>query len=273
MLFRSITERGSVSGSINGHGSDDVLNVALSSYAGGVTFNGGVGNNTVNLTGGNSTYNGIYMATLADAGRFVYEDNGAEYVVNYTGADIVSDTATANSLTVYGMDRNNALTLTNDTFIVAVAEGLSETVTYDNKNSLILGQTETDVVTVEGVSANTQNITLTAQTLNINAELDLKGSLTLRGGAVNADSHLITAKDLIFDNVTSAGTLNGPVQTSIENLSIMGSGPVYINEENALNLIKLETSELVNVQAVGEISGSNLVSVADLVLISTDYNI
>ena len=269
----NITERGSVSGSINGHGSDDVLNVALSSYAGGVTFNGGVGNNTVNLTGGNSTYNGIYMATLADAGRFVYEDNGAEYVVNYTGADIVSDTATANSLTVYGMDRNNALTLTNDTFIVAVAEGLSETVTYDNKNSLILGQTETDVVTVEGVSANTQNITLTAQTLNINAELDLKGSLTLRGGAVNADSHLITAKDLIFDNVTSAGTLNGPVQTSIENLSIMGSGPVYINEENALNLIKLETSELVNVQAVGEISGSNLVSVADLVLISTDYNI
>jgi hypothetical protein len=243
---------------IQGNDNTDTLNITLTgTEVGGITFDGGLNNDTVNLDGGNAGYAGVYTPdALVGHDQLAYTNAGNTYTVNYQNTESIQDNLIANSLTVNGTALDDSISLgTDDTPTFRV--NINPLVNFENKQTLIVnGLAGTDVVDTLGTfDLGSGNLHLIAETIN------------------NTANALITANAFILDGVSSAGAGNR-LLTNVTDLGLTGvSGAVRISEQDQINISQLDTTGPFDLSADQTISSAGLNTSADLTLASSNGDI
>jgi filamentous hemagglutinin family protein len=257
----NITGDGSLTGEINAGNGVNSLNVTMSPtrQPGQVYYIGGTGSDTVTINGTASTvaYNPAFITLNGNTyDRLTYTNAvPSNFFVNYTSASVESvfDQVTANTLAINGTNGSDTVSLGNGTFSV----NSSRLVTYTNKSNLI----------VDGGLGALNWIDLT-DNIAIANSITLKNAATLTQMA----SRTLTAADLVLDSIN---VLPNPLNTTIAGLSVTNSGPVSINETDALQLNQINTTGSLNVVATGNITDSNTAqrNISGALTLSTTGNI
>lgn len=251
-----VTGAGQVDGLVTSGAGNNELTFTLNGGNNGVfNYNGSAGTDTVIINGGVSgpgIYSASFNPNVATYDRFRYENGANTYDVNLLGANTITDNTTAN-LTINGSTADDIINLTNTTYSVNTAVNQID-VNYFNKRD----------ITVSGSQVNND-------TININGAINLgTNNLVLSGANLNASGPQITANSLTLNSVRS---VDGPINTTIGQLSVNSSGAVSIAQTGALNLVGLSTVNSVAVTASGDINGNNLVSNAALSLNAGGANV
>ena len=232
---------------INAGAGDDLLNVNLSGTENGIIVFDGDAHNTgdiVNFIGGSAGYAGSFNSDVTGANddQFVYTNAANTFSVTYNYTELVQDDLIANTLTVNGTAANDSIDLDNQMFTVNGARAVN----YNsaNKNNLTInGQASDDVINILGDLSITNSLTLLAETVD------------------NSLASTITTDELVISNVTNAGTSANRLLTNIDNLSVLSSGSVYVQDNNFINISQLNNTSLLDVRTTGDISdGSALIS-------------
>jgi hypothetical protein len=180
-----------------------------------------------------------FVANLSDYfDQLAYSSNNASLVVNYYGVGTVTDEIGVNSLTIHGTGQGTLIQLGANSF--TVSNSLSGTVDYaegSKQNITVLADSGVGVA-VTGAVHLPGNLSITANNLT---------------GNVGAG---ITAGALILDSVGAVGSGTAPIATNVGELSVVNSGPVYIDEQNNLALVQVDSTGLVDINADGTVSSN-----------------
>lgn len=254
----TIDQGGAFSGTIIGGAGADTVDLTLTGVEQGtLTYEAGGNNNDAividgdnsGLVGDGNGYSGVYAINADGTEGFSYTNQSNLYKIEYSGVESVTDNLTASALTINGGYANDTITLNADNFHLLANVGLltqhnATPVFYSNKNSLFvdaLGGTA-DSIRLEGAQDFTNG------TLSLKAE-NLTSSL--------AAYPLITANELSLDSITNTGTSTGKkLNTSINHLSVVNTGNLYVEEQNGINIADLDTTGLLDIDALnGNITG------------------
>jgi filamentous hemagglutinin family protein len=246
-----VTGDGSISGLISGGVGPDTLSIDLTgrtSSTGQINFDGGdepgAPGDRITVTGPAGIYNETFranqfVANLSDYfDQLAYSSNNASLVVNYYGVGTVTDEIGVNSLTIHGTGQGTLIQLGANSF--TVSNSLSGTVDYaegSKQNITVLADSGVGVA-VTGAVHLPGNLSITANNLT---------------GNVGAG---ITAGALILDSVGAVGSGTAPIATNVGELSVVNSGPVYIDEQNNLALVQVDSTGLVDINADGTVSSN-----------------
>ena len=225
---------GEIVGEIDGADGDDTLNVTLTgSEQGEINFIGG-GENTgdrINISGGSESYTTTYAINNNDHAQLDYlnNDNGNTFTLRYQGSEEINDTLVAQSLVIAGSANDDAILLATNSFSVNNLAAVS----YANKNALVVnGGGGSDSIDVAGaINMPGKNVFLSAETLS------------------NTSDGLINASNLYLEDVDTAGSDTARINTNIENLHIINSSNVYIDELNGINIAELDQADNIYISA------------------------
>jgi len=230
----AIQDGAQVAGTISGDAGDDLLTVDfLGGYARALTFNGGTGNDDIQLTGGGAGATGIYnVGPTPDAGELITMLGGTQ-TVDFTGLEPIEDLQVLDSLTINATAGNNTINV-----IDAPTAGQTE-VNFNGAFELIRFQDNTDVVINAGggndiVNLNNPNPATGLMTLTVNGDagndtvnaLVSSPSITVN---VNGDAD---NDAVVFSNgVSISGVVDGGAGTDTLNAAAF-STPVTVTLQN-----------------------------------------
>ncbi|MEM9103795.1 MAG: hypothetical protein AAGB12_15910, partial [Pseudomonadota bacterium] len=224
---------GTLMGSIHGgEGNDSLLTTLVSN--GQLNFIGGAGDDSLQLTGGDTTINASYINNVDGFDVLSYTDGDViNGLVNYSGVESISDQVIAQNFTILGSNAVDIIQL-GDGFI---AVNDAARVNFSNKANLILDGDVED-------------------TFNLATDLDLGiGSLTINNAFLtNTSDSLLTAESLLI-NGAGVGTAANRLNTRIDVLAMNNVlNDVYLNETDALQLDNINTGSIVDLIAGGEVT-------------------
>ncbi|MDH5408633.1 MAG: hypothetical protein OEY00_08495, partial [Gammaproteobacteria bacterium] len=260
-----------VSGTVNGNENDDELNVNIAGLSGVNTliFDGGIGNNNVNFTGGDSSYDGSFTADVI-VGPFFYDQisynqGGNTFNVQYRQVVDALDDVIATDFSINGSAANDLIELNSGT-----AANLGSRVLPLDRNGFIFGggtQVYFSGKTNMAVNGNGG----TNDTIELTQDIDLgAGNLILNAEIIDVTNDVvdyqIAANHLELNGVQSIINLanDGQLQTSVNTLGVANSGDVRINETDNISITSLSNTGLVEINAGGAITGSDLSHAAAL---------
>ena len=223
---------GEMVGQIDGAGEDDTLNVTLTgSEQGQINFIGGGHNvgDRINISGGLESYTTTYSININNNAQLDYENNGNNFQITYQSSEQISDLSQAKSLNIAGGVSKDEISLGENSFSVNNLAAVS----YANKNELIVnGGGGSDSIDVAGaIDMAGRNVVLSAETLS------------------NTSDGLINASNLYLEAIDTAGSDTARIDTNIENLHIINSSNVYIDELNGINIAELDQADNIYVFA------------------------
>jgi len=249
-IFR-VNGNGSVSGSVNGNGGNDTLDIDLNaasrSLSGQINFEGGLDDDMITITGTpatyTETYNPAYASGMGTYDQLAYDNgSGVTFDVNYQQTETVHDNIQTTNLTINSSGNADVISLGDNTF-----------------------GTATDAVNVNYIAGSKNNMSLLA--LN-GSDVNLTGSVTMLGDLritadeiTQGDSTTVTANSLTLDNVNQAGTSDDRLNTNVNALTVSNhSGAVFLDEQNGITLTEISsTAGNIDIAAAGSI-----ISTADL---------
>jgi hypothetical protein len=251
----NVTGNGSISGLISGGDGADTLSLDLAgrtSSTGQINFDGGGDpNDMITITGPAGVYNETYRVnqSVADLGSFdqlAYTSAASAMNLNYRGVDSVSDDVQANILTLLSTSALNTIQLGANTFAATNStSGAGVSYAADSK----------------------RNITVTAPYVELIDDIALPDTGTLTVAAAtqfNPGDWTIAGDSLVLQNVGAiVSSPTGRLNTDVNRLQVLNSGPVYIQEMDDLTLAGLDTSSLLDITAGGSIvsnSSASLIS-------------
>ncbi len=256
----TVSDNGSVSGSINGNGGDDRLNIRLAASRpalGQINFTGGANSNTggdvITITGEGEP--GDYTETWNPAstiGMNIYDqliyDNGSgvTFAVNYRETETVNNNIQTTSLTINSVANNDVIELGNNAFGSANSAN-------------------------EGVMVNYQpgskpDITVLAQDneVNIVSNVSIANNLTITASTITQDtaSSILIADRLTLDNINQTEAAENRLRTNVDELTVINNnGSVFIDEQNDIVLAGIsDTSGNINIRT----AEGSITSTADL---------
>ncbi|HTF84004.1 MAG TPA: hypothetical protein VL987_05425 [Cellvibrio sp.] len=227
---------GTVQGGIFGDTGEDTLTATIGAGAvGGINFVGGDGVDQLIVTGGNESYNALHNTTDV-GGELIYTDAaGNNYTVSFEQVGQINDNLRAALLMVNGTSADDIFTLTNNRYRL---NGLTE-INYTNKNNLTIAASSADQINIEGA-------------------VNVANALTLRNARVTANaSGLINANSLRLDGTAQVGSADNRLITNVNSLFVTAAnGGVYLQENNALDVAELSSSNLVDLRLGGNLTSS-----------------
>ncbi len=234
---------GSVTGSIDAAGGDDIINVSLSSgLNGGVNLLGGAGDNDVlTLTGGGANFQVDYSPDVNGSGLLEYsEPQTTSYLVRYNTTETVNDNVIASQITLNGSSSAENIVLGNNQVNVAAYE----TLVFENKRNVVVNGSADDVILIDGA-------------------VDAPESITLRNASVaaNDSSAVLVSQAIVLDSTGAVATEGNPLRMDTRELTISsGSNDIHVYNGRALEIAGLSTSARVNVEAQGSVTSTAALS-------------
>lgn len=228
-----VTANGAITGVASGGRGDDIVTITLSGAENGsFTFDGGDGSDTdtINIIGGNANYAEQYDSDVGGFEQLSYAQAGNNYVVAYTQAEIINDSATADTLTINGTAANDTINFDGAAPAGAFTVNAATQVNYSNKTNLAIdGLAGTDAVT-------------------------------------NSPRTAVSADTLSFNNVDTIGTSAQRFNTNVNTLSLNGvTGETFITETNGsgngIDIAELATTGLFDLL----VTTGDITDVGDLV--------
>lgn len=244
---RFITESGNAFTTLSGGGGNDVLSVQVNSAANNLqsSFDGGEGDDRIEFHGAGSGFVADYRGSVpveesgppnalpaTMAFTEVSEGQNVEQSWTYLNSERVLQRA------LVDQTRINA-TSAEDQFVLDVSELGNTRVSVNaqaplefdaNNQSLLLAANAADQVTLAG-------------------QVQLNGELIMQNGRVFAeDDTRLRVGSLLLDGVGLFGSAEAPIRTDIATLRLNNiASPVYLREENGLNLGAIDTRALLTV--------------------------
>ena len=213
-----------ISGGISGGVGDDDLQVDyIAASTRTIVFDGGTGTDSITLTGsGTGLTNSYVFGPANDQVAITTASSTNTQLVNGTGIENISDTLSADNISLTGSSSDDAMVLSPGS--IAGAQPVSfqmsgmPALQFSNKTNLSLDAgLGNDTVQINGAVQLAGNITIAAETISEGA-----------GGVLVADT-------LTFNQATTIGTSGLALATSVNTLQINGpTVDAYINEANGL---------------------------------------
>jgi filamentous hemagglutinin family protein len=253
----NVSGNGSITGLITGRGGDDSLNIDLAgrTQSGGrINYDGGgQAGDSITITGTAVGFSETYRTNQTVAGlpgsfdQLGYTSASAGLDVNYRAVGRVDDNVVVANLLLENSNAADSILLGNNTFEI--------------ENSIRVG--------VNYALGSKIDITVTTPsggTVQLVDNVSLPGTLMVTtGNLLNPDAHTINAGALVLQNARADDLLI----TDVGSLHVVNSGPVYIQEQDDLTLAGLDTTDLLNITAGGNIDSSAiLISSAALNLVA-----
>lgn len=243
---------GSISGTVNGRGGNDTLDVQLrANQQGQILFVGGSGDNDViiDVASGVVYDSGAYSPGVTGGyDQFRYIDGTASFDIRYNGEiNNVTDNMPVNAFTINSSGDNDVIQL-----------GFNA----DNGNNIF--RTNSSVAGIDVDITGKPNITVSAlngSDVEIAGNVNLAGTLTLTADQVTETAGAgITADTLVLQNTGTVGASGDGLSTNINNLRVIDTGAVYIAEQNDLVLAELNTTGLLDIVANGTLTSTAALS-------------
>ena len=213
-----------LSGSISGGaGNDDLLVDYIAASTRIINYDGGLGTDGIGLTGSATNLANSYVFGPASDQVHITNTSGSiAQDIFGTGVELVSDTMTANSISLVGTAGDDAITLSP-----ALITGLQPVsfqiaglplLQFSNKTNLLLDAGGgNDAVTVNGAVTLAGDVTISAETI------------------LDGASGILAADTLTFNQASSIGTSSNVLATSVNTLAINGpTVDAYISEADGL---------------------------------------
>jgi len=226
-----------ISGGINGGAGDDDLQVDyIAASTRTIVFDGSTGTDSITLTGsGTGLTNSYVFGPAIDQVDITTTSATNTQLINGTGIENISDTVSADNISLVGSNGDDAMLLSPG--IISGAQPVSfqisgmPTLQFSNKNNLSLDAgSGNDTVQINGTVQVAGNITISAETISEGA-----------GGVLAADV-------LTFNQATTIGTSGIALATSVNTLQINGpTVDAYINEANGLAISVANVSGVLDV--------------------------
>ena len=220
---------GALDGEIRGGlGNDDLALTATAGVSGDLTFRGGDGVDALTVSGGGGATDTRFTVDAAGNAGLEYSTDGVagSYRVSYVEVENVDDEAQSRQLIIANRAAAaDVFTLENNLFTL---QGFAP-VAYDNKDSVSIRGEAADVVDIAGQVS-------VADTFEVlNAQVNVVGA----GAAVEA-------VNLSFNGTGPVAGAADRLATNVENLQLQNVlGPVYLQEESALNIASLNNAAAV----------------------------
>jgi filamentous hemagglutinin family protein len=233
---------GIFNGTIQGKGSDDILNVTIAPAAvANLNFVGGLDANTnsINIFGGADNYAAIHTAE-ADANgklKLSYSNpSNQTYSILYSNVANINDALLANTLTLTDTQNADVFTLTNNAYSLVN----SPSILYSNKNNLIVAARDVnDRVILNGVVAGLNEVSIRNATV----------SATANGS--------ITANSLNLSATGNVGSLANRLVANISTLSVSAvQGDIYLQAPNNLTITEFSGNRTFDVISAGNITSN-----------------
>ena len=213
-----------ISGGISGGVGDDDLQVDyIAASTRTIVFDGGTGTDSITLTGsGTGLTNSYVFGPANDQVAITTASSANTQLVNGTGIENISDTLSADNISLTGSSSDDSMVLSPGS--IAGAQPVSfqmsgmPALQFSNKTNFSLDAgLGNDTVQINGAVQLAGNITIAAETISEGA-----------GGVLVADT-------LTFNQATTIGTSGLALATSVNTLQINGpTVDAYINEANGL---------------------------------------
>jgi len=213
-----------ISGGIaGGGGNDDLLIDYILASTRTLSFDGGSGTDSINLTGSGTGLTNSYVFGPASGAVAVNTIDGSNSQdIIGSGIEIVTDTLSADNIALVGSTGDDVIALSAG--IISGSQPVSfqifgmPALQFSNKTHLSIDAAAgADTITVTGSVALSGNIDITAETI-----------IEAAGGELGADT-------LTLNQATAIGTALNPLGTSVNTLLINGPTiDAYINEANSL---------------------------------------
>jgi hypothetical protein len=213
-----------LSGRISGGaGNDDMLVDYVAASTRVINFDGGLGADSISLTGTAANLTNSYVfGPASDQVNITSTSGTTTQDIFGIGVELVSDTMTANTISLTGTAGDDAITLSP-----ALISGLQPVsfqvsglplLQFSNKNNLLLDAAGgNDTVTVNGAVTLAGDVTISAETI-------LEGA-----------SGILAADTLTFNQANSIGTSTNALATSVNTLVVNGpTVDAYISEADGL---------------------------------------
>ncbi|MCP5078629.1 MAG: hypothetical protein GY951_11325, partial [Psychromonas sp.] len=245
-----VTEKGAVTGSINGNGGDDSLSVDINSdyrtQSATINFDGGDGNDIVTITTAatsanqfDETYNPNVLVNSEqfDQLSFAKVDSDITVAVNFRDVATVNDTTETNSLTVNSSGTNDTLYLSRTDI---GADSANVNISMD---SLSKGD-----ITAQAFDNGS---------LQLSDSIGVNGDFTITANSVSQTQGAIKAGRLILDGTVNVGVDNAIV-TNVAELQVFNhSGEAYISQQGSLVLGAINDSTgLIDITALDSVISS-----------------
>lgn len=241
-----------LSGGISGGaGNDNMLVDYIAASTRVFSYDGGLGTDSISLTGTATNLTNSYVfGPASDQVNITSTSGSISQDIFGVGVELVSDSMTANSISLTGAAGDDAITLSP-----ALISGLQPVsfqimglplLQFSNKNNLLLDAgAGNDTVTVDGAVALSGNI-------NISAESIVEGV----GGILAADT-------LTFDQAGSIGTSTSALATSVNTLVVNGPTiETYIGEADGFAISVANVSGALSLTtSAGDITSAGSVTV------------
>jgi hypothetical protein len=248
-----VNDNGAVTGMINGGASADTLTVNLDSstrtQTGTINFNGGTGDDVVNIAGSSNKFAESYSPNVQidaeqyDQLAFTKNNSTVNVDINYRNVTQVNDRIETTSLVL-----NNAL----------------------DSDTLYLSSTgfgaDSALVNVSFSSVDKGNVTVAAldnSNLILTDSVEINGDLTITAADMIQEQGTLTAKRLILDEVALVGNATNGFEVNLDELLVQNhSGEIYLNEQDNIAISSLSnTSGLVNITSEsGSITSNNILT-------------
>ncbi len=233
----NIQNASSITGYINGGAGNDELRLAINGV-GEVRFVGGLGEDSVLISGGGNDYDASYTSGVNGDEQLAYNSQSSGlYTLSFNDVEIIQDDVIATNFTINGSSASDTINISSG--MVSVNNGTA--VNFSNRTNLVLNGDATDV-------------------------FDLVGDLNFAGGSVtlnnssltNSSNSLLTADSLIFNANADVGTESVRLRTNISTLTLTNVlGDIYLDEVNDIEFQAIVTSGRFDLLAGGNINQSS----------------
>jgi filamentous hemagglutinin family protein len=236
-------------GTLSGGAGNDVFELVLAGANTGTLIDGGLGPDSLTLSGGDAAGLMTYTAA-ANGGEFDYSLADVHFKLSHQAVETIRDNSRAQTLEIRGSNQADTISLGNDRF-------------WFNGGSLVEHTSKARIAVRSGIN----------DTIEIADHLTVADSLTLANGNVIANdpaNSSITAAHLILDATRDVGLASARLRTSVDELSVRSSaGDIYLQEQNGLNLAELNANGVFDLLLLnGDLTSSAPLAAADVFRVS-----
>lgn len=206
-----------------GAGNDNLLVDYIATSTRTISFDGGAGTDNITLSGsGTGLTNSYVFGPASDQVDITTTAIANVQLINGTGIEMISDTLTADNISLVGSSGVDAMVLSPGS--IAGAQPVSfqisgmPTLQFSNKTNLSL------------------DAGLGADTLQINGVVQLAGNMTIAAETISEGLGGVLAADILtFSQATAIGTSSAKLSTAVNTLQINGTTvDAYLNEADGL---------------------------------------
>lgn len=224
MFTISNSAASNISGGISGGAGNDDLQVDyIDASTRTIGFDGGIGTDSITLTGsGTGLINSYVFGPASDQVNITTTSTSNTQIINGTGVENVSDTLTADNVSLVGSGGDDVMVLSpgsiSGTQPVSFQISGMPTLQFSNKTNLSL------------------DAGLGNDTLQINGTVQLPGNITIATEIITEGASGVLAADtLTFNQANTVGTSGAELVTAVNTLLINGpTVDVYVNEADGL---------------------------------------